>query len=599
MQLHEITFLPQDITLTVSDGTTLLQALRAAGLVLEAPCDGRGTCGKCQVKAGGALSEPNETERNWREKQPAAGLRLACQARIHGPVRIELVAGRAEGFVTLAEGHSTDWPFDPPVYKIVSDRFAAPDDQRAMDMTIMPQFPAAYPLLLQELAAKYKQGMSCLAAVVYRGKLLDWHYQPGRACYGLAVDIGTTSVVAELFDLTNGSSLGVRSCLNSQTEFGGDVLTRIAFTAKQADGTRLLQARIVSGINRLLAQLTADRQLDSRDIYQVVVAGNTTMQHLLLGVAPNSLASAPYRPVFLQQVEASAAELGLEISPRGVVTVLPSAAAFVGADIVAGLLAAGLHTYPHTALFIDIGTNGELVVCKEGNLVGTSSAAGPALEGMNIACGCRAEPGAIEGVAIAGDGTLTLKVIGGEAPTGICGSGLIDLVAELVRHGVITANGRFASPGALPPQLAARFGTRDGKPCFVLSGDGCVFLSQKDVRQVQLAKGAIRAAMDLLLQASGVSFADLDDIFVAGAFGFHLQPASLAGIGLLPAACQSKIRFVGNTAKEGAKAVLLNRSAGAQVQQIGQDLKIIELSLQPEFQDYFVQALAFPRPAAV
>lgn len=599
MQLHEITFRPQGITLTAADGTTLLQAAREAGLTLEAPCDGRGTCGKCLVKAGGVLSDPSETERKWLEKQPAAGLRLACQARIHGPVQVELLAGQEEGFVTLAEGHSMDWPLDPPVYKIVSDRLAAPDDQRAMDMTIVPQFPATYPLLLQELAINYKQGMIYLAAVVNRGKLLDWHYQPGRACYGVALDIGTTSVVAELFDLTNGHSLGVCSCLNPQTEFGGDVLTRIAFTAKQVDGTRLLQAKIISGINRLLTQLTADRQLNSRDIYQVVVAGNTTMQHLLLGVAPNTLACAPYRPVFLQQVEASAADLGIEISPRGIVTVLPSAAAFVGADIVAGLLAVDLHNCQHTALFIDIGTNGEIVVCKDGKLVGTSSAAGPALEGMNIACGCRAEPGAIEGVAIAGDGTLKLQVIGGGAPTGICGSGLIDLIAELVRHGVITANGRFGNPEKFPPQLAARLVARDGKPCFVLSEDGSVFLSQKDVRQVQLAKGAIRAAIDLLLKESGVSFADIDDILVAGAFGFHLRPASLAGIGLLPATCQTKIRFVGNTAKEGAKAVLLNRCAGAEVQQIGQDLKIIELSLQPEFQDYFVQALAFPRYPAV
>ncbi|TWH47210.1 ASKHA domain-containing protein [Sporomusa sp. KB1] len=599
MQLHEITFWPQGITVTAADGTTLLQAARAAGLMLEAPCDGRGTCGKCQVKAGGALSDPNETERKWLEQQPAADLRLACQARIHGPVRVEFLGAGEEGFVTLTEGHSTDWPLDPPVYKIVSDRFASPDDQRAMDMTIMSQFPASYPLLLQELAANYKQGMTYLAAVVNRGKLLDWHYQPGRACYGVALDIGTTSVVAELFDLTNGSSLGVRSCLNPQTEFGGDVLTRIAFTAKQADGTRLLQARIMAGINRLLAQLTADRQLDSQDIYQVVIAGNTTMQHLLLGVAPNSLACAPYRPVFLQQVEVSAAELGLEISPRGVVTVLPSAAAFVGADIVAGLLAVGLHNYPHTALFIDIGTNGEIVVCQDGVFVGTSSAAGPALEGMNIACGCRAEQGAIEGVSIANDGTVGLKVIGNGLPRGVCGSGLIDLISELARCGVITASGRFAAPEKLPAALASRMVDVDGRPVFVISNEEQIFLSQKDVRQVQLAKGAIYTAMHLLLKEINICFEDVDEILVAGAFGFHLKPASLVGIGLLPHTCQSKIRFVGNTAKEGAKAVLLNSQASVALQQIGQKIKIMELSLHPEFQNYFVQALAFPAGRSV
>ncbi|WP_371379520.1 ASKHA domain-containing protein [Sporomusa aerivorans] len=598
-RLHEITVSPGGRTVIAAEGATLLQAARTAGLALEAPCDGRGTCGKCQVKAAGALSVPNETERKWLEQQQTQGLRLACQAKILGPAEVELPGGQQDGFITVAAGQGIEWPLDPPVYKLVSGRFGSQEDQRDLAMGFSPQFPDNYAALLKELAVNYKQGITHMEAVVNNGKLLDWHYQPGRTCYGVALDIGTTSVVAELFNLASGCSLGVRSCLNPQTEFGGDVLTRIAFAGKLAEGTLLLQEKIIAGINRLLEQLIAARQLDSRDIYHMVVAGNTTMQHLLLGIAPHSLACAPYRPVFLQQVEVSAAKLGLAMSPRGVVTVLPSAAAFVGADIVAGLLAAGLSHCPDTALFIDIGTNGEIVVCKDGELVGTSSAAGPALEGMNITCGCRAEPGAIEGAAISGDGTVKLKVIGGGQPTGICGSGLIDLIVELVRHGVITASGRFANPEKLTPQLASRLVTMDGKPCFSLSEDGRVFLTQKDVRQVQLAKGAIRAAIDLLLKEIHVEFSEIHEILVAGAFGFHLQPASLAGIGLLPAACQSKIRFVGNTAKEGARAVLLNRRAGAEVEQIGQDLKIIELSLQPEFQDYFVRALAFPPQAAV
>ena len=594
VSLFELTLLPTEQTITVAQGTTLLQAMRTAGMIVETPCDGRGTCKKCQVKATGDLTAPTEIETMSLGKLLADGIRLACQAKVTGSVQVELLSEQTNSFVTLEQGQSMQWPLDPPVYKIIPGKIGAEHEQRELDLGLVPLFPNKYPELLQEIAANHETGSNDPAAVVKNGKLLDWQFQPERSCYGIALDIGTTSVVAELFDLASGKTMGVASCLNPQTEFGGDVLTRISFAAKQAGGTQLLQKKIIAGINRLIEQLTTAKQLDSQDIYEVVVAGNTTMQHLLLGVSPSSLAHAPYRPVFTQQVEVSPATLNFTMSKQGVVTVLPSAASFVGADIVAGLLAVGLHHYPKTALFIDIGTNGEIVLCKNGSLVGTSSAAGPALEGMNIACGCRAENGAIEAVAITSDGTVNLQVISNGLPTGICGSGLIDLVSELVRCGVITTNGRFATPEKILPALASRLVAIDGRKVFVISKERKVFLSQKDIRQVQLAKGAIAAAINLLLQELGISFEKLDEVLVAGAFGFHLQPASLVGIGLLPRFCQNKIRFVGNTAKEGAKAVLLNRNASDEVQQIGQTIKIVELSLQPEFQGCFVKSLAFP-----
>ena len=594
VSLYEITFLPEERTITVAQGTTLLQAMRTAGLIVETPCDGRGTCGKCRVKTDGNLTAPTEIETTSLGKQLADGIRLACQAKVAGSVQMELLSQQTNSFVTLEEGQSMQWPLDPPVYKITPGKVGAEHEQRELDYGMVPLFPDKYPGLLQEMAANHETGSNHQAAVVKNGKLLDWQYQPGRTCYGIALDIGTTSVVAELFDLVTGKTMGVASCLNPQTEFGGDVLTRISFAAKQAGGTQHLQKKIIEGINRLIEQLTTAKQLDSQDVYEVVVAGNTTMLHLLLGVSPSSLAHAPYWPVFTQQVEVSPTTLSITMSKQGVVTVLPSAAAFVGADIVAGLLAVGLQHYHKTALFIDIGTNGEIVVCKNGWLVGTSSAAGPALEGMNITCGCRAENGAIEAVAIASDGTVNLQVISNGLPTGICGSGLIDLVSELVRCGVITTNGRFATPEKILPALASRLVAIDGRQVFVVSEEGKIFLSQKDIRQVQLAKGAITAAINLLLKEIGISFEEIDEVLVAGAFGFHLKPASLVGIGLLPRYCQNKIRFVGNTAIEGAKAVLLNRNASVEVQQIGQNIKIVELSLQPEFQGYFVEALAFP-----
>lgn len=596
VSLCEITFLPEKRTMTVAQGTTLLQAMRTAGLIVETPCDGRGTCGKCQVKASGSLTVPTEAEAASLGNLLEDGIRLACQAKMEGAVQVELTSWQPNSFVTVQGGQGTrQWPLEPPVSRIIYERVSASSEQEPheLDHGLVPLFPDNYPELLQKIAAIHEQGSNERVAVVKNGKLLDWQHQAGSSCYGIALDIGTTSVVAELFDLANGETLGVASCLNPQTEFGGDVLTRIAFAAKRVDGTELLQKKIINGINRLIERLTAAKQLDSQDIYEMVVAGNTTMQHLLLGVFPGSLAYAPYRPVFTQQVEVSPATLNLKMAKQGVVTVLPSAAAFVGADIVAGLLAVGLPHCSQTTLFIDIGTNGEIVVCRNGLMAGTSSAAGPALEGMNITCGCRAENGAVEAVSIGQDGTVAIQVIGNGLPQGICGSGLIDLIAELVRCGVITTNGRFAN-SEKAPALVSRLSDTGGRQVFAISEDGQVFLSQKDIRQVQLAKGAIAAAISLLLKEIGIGFAEIDEVLVAGAFGFHLKPASLVGIGLLPHSCQNKISFVGNTAKEGAKAALLNRHAGAAVQQMGQSIKIVELSLHPEFQDCFVQALAFP-----
>lgn len=590
---HEITFLPGGQKIVVPEGTKLLEAARNCGVIIEAPCDGRGTCGKCRVKAGTGLKSADEVERERLGAALDGGLRLACRSEICGPVRAEIPAGYTETFVALTGGMGKDWPLDPPVHQVACQEIAG-TDQSPLSQGAIPLFWDNYPAMLEELAGEYKSGLKQCQKVVKNGQLLDWRFAFDRPCCGVALDIGTTSVVAELFNLADGQSLGTRSCLNPQTEFGGDVLTRISFASQNADGTVLLQKKIVEGINSLLGQLATAAELRVEDIYEVVVAGNTTMQHLLLGVNPRSLAHAPYRPVFTAQIEISPKRLGLNIAPRGVVTLLPSSAAFVGADIVAGVLVTGLYRYDKTALFIDIGTNGELVVCKDGVLAGTSSAAGPALEGMNITCGCRAENGAVEGFAILEDGTVQVEVIGNHSARGLCGSGLADVVSELVRCGVIGGNGRFSPKEQLPPELAARLTDYNGQQVFMIDEAGPVYLSQKDVRQVQLAKGAIAAAIDLLLQELAISYTEIDEVLVAGAFGFHLKPSSLVGIGLLPELCRDKIRFVGNTAKEGAKAVLLNRQAATEIQAIGQRLAIKELSLHPRFQDCFVKCLSFP-----
>lgn len=598
-RFYEVIFEPEGRTVLVREGTSLLQAARLAGLRVEAPCDGHSKCGKCRLRAGGYLNAPEEKELEQLGALLDEGIRLACQTKVLGPVSVELLDSKEETFGTVIEGQSTELKVNPLTRRVVLQPYAGEEGEMSLWESLSLEHSTQIsqerlPILLQALSQGHPVETKYIEAILRKDNLLDLRYRPGQECLGIALDIGTTSIVAELADLESGKTLVKHSCLNPQTAFGGDVLTRISYATNQADGVRTLQAEVVKGINKLIDSLCREQKVSSEEIYEIVVAANTTMLHLLLGVNPRSLAVAPYRPVFTQQLEVSPGFLGIGIAAGGVVTLLPSASAFVGADIIAGLLAIGFHHCRKPALFIDIGTNGEIVAIKDGLLAGTSSAAGPALEGMNISCGCRAENGAIEAVVFSEEGKVSLKTIGNAIPVGLCGSGLIDLVAELVRTGVIEPGGRFVKKECLPVALADRLVEFQGQRAFLVSEEGQVFLTQKDIRQVQLAKGAISTGIVLLLKELNLSYGEIEQVLVAGAFGYHLKPASLTAVGLLPAELQDKIIFVGNTAKEGAKAVLLNKDTVQEVHAISKMIKIKELSFQPEFQEYFVQQLLFP-----
>lgn len=598
-KFHDVIFLPEGEKVMVQEGTSLLQAARVAGLRLEAPCGGHSKCGKCRLKASGNLNLPGEKEIEQLGARAGAGIRLACQAKVFGPARVELPEDNDDTFGTVVKGKSSELKVNPLTRRIVLQTSAAVNRGSTLWEElrlgcVKHTSPELLPGVMRNLAKKPPGKQNYAEAVVREGSLLDLRFSPEHKCLGIALDIGTTSIVAELADLESGESLGTRSCLNPQAAFGGDVLTRISYATNQPGGLQTLQAEVVKGINKLIASLCTDSDYSCENIYEIVVAANTTMLHLLLGVNPHTLAIAPYKPVFTQKVEASPGSLGIGIAPSGVVTLLPSASAFVGADIIAGLLVTGFHHNLEPALFIDIGTNGEIVASKDGYLAGTSSAAGPALEGMNISCGCRAETGAIEEVVISEESYLKIRTIGNAPPIGLCGSGLIDLVAELLRNRVIEPGGRFAGNRSLPPLLADRLVEFQGQRAFLISEEGQVHLTQKDIRQVQLAKGAIATGIALLLKELALSYGEIRRVLIAGAFGYHLKPASLTAIGLLPPEMHDKVIFVGNTAKEGARAVLLNRDTAEEVEVVCRRIEVKELSFHPEFQSYFVQQLAFP-----
>jgi uncharacterized 2Fe-2S/4Fe-4S cluster protein (DUF4445 family) len=568
-------FTKEDLSIEVNEGERLSECIKAAGLALEAPCNGLGLCGKCRVKAWGNLYPPEDLENGFIN---APDVRLACLARAKGDVWIELPP-KGNQLKTINQGFAIEVEVDSSVKQVL-----LPNPERAAQpyLEILPYNSGS--LDIYQKSGKLEQGgAQQVYGVLLDNELVDLGSEPGEIL-GVAVDIGTTGISAYLLDLASGEILQKESCLNPQTEFGGDVLSRISYCLENPQGPDQLQHTIIGKLNELVISLTGNISRAER-VYQVVIAGNTTMLHFVLGVYPGSIARAPYRPVFLKQVDLKAKEAGLQICREGRVTLLPSASGYVGADILAGLVATAFDKKDYSAVFLDIGTNGEIVANLGGRLIATSTAAGPALEGMNISCGCRAEEGAIDTFLIDDNFDLQFTTIGATSPKGICGSGLIDITAAMVKRKLVLASGRF-NPN-LDPRIEAR--VRDKK--FYITEE--LYISQKDIRQIQLAKGAIAAGVTLLLEEAGIPLEVIEEAVIAGAFGYHINPDSIREIGLLPKGFKGKINFVGNSSAEGARLALINKGVIAQIKELKNRVEVLELSTNPRFQDYFVKALGF------
>jgi uncharacterized 2Fe-2S/4Fe-4S cluster protein (DUF4445 family) len=539
--LPRVAFVREQRTASVPAGATILEAARLAGVTIESPCDGIGSCGKCKVGIPGAVV-------------------LACQHHVQGDTEVVLkdYGGENKSLQILAEGSNIEYDIQPFIAK------------------------------------KASGGKT---EVYGGGRLLGIEDGDTTAfVYGLAVDIGTTTLVAALVDLSSGKTLASESMLNPQAAYAQDVLGRIHFAAKD-DGLAVLHRAFTEALNAMILALTEKTGVKSGHIYEAVYSGNTTMLHLACNADPHSLGQFPYTPKLLGAEHRSAA--GIAISPFGLVWLPPIISAYVGADITSGILASALDKKQGTTVFIDIGTNGEMVLAKDGRLAASSTAAGPAFEGMNISCGMRASRGAIESFSIVDD-AVSFRVIGADAGwegqtdiAGICGSGLLDIAGELARTGIIGKNGRFANPGsdAAAPALLGRMRPHEGKNAFFIT-DG-VYLTQKDVRQIQLAKGAIRCGIEMLLDHFGMGADDVGTLEIAGSFGYHLNEASLLNIGLLPPAFAGKTAFVGNTSMTGATAFLLNAAFRSRMAALVREVDVVELANDERFEKTFIKYLGF------
>jgi len=607
---YRITFQPQHETTHAPAGTTIFNAANWAGLAIDSTCGGRGTCGKCKVRLlQGANSMTEADHRFLTASQLAEGWRLSCRALVHTDCLVEVPRLMTSPKAALL-GYGRHVVLNPNVAKVFL-QLAEPtlEDQRSdarrvtqalraegYDVQIIPDVWRALPKVLR--ASDF-----ALTAVVCGDELIA--VEPGDTtgqAYGLALDIGTTTVVGALVDLNTGAVVAVQSALNGQAAFGADVIARISHVMLEPDGLAGLQARIIETLNTLVDNLLATSGVARENVYEAVAVGNATMLHLLLKIDPEAIGVGPFIPAVEEAVTLPAAEIGLRLHPQARVSTLPHIGAYVGADIVAGLLATGLVRNPddHWRLYIDVGTNGEIVLGSSWATLATAAPAGPAFEGAQIQCGMRASTGAIEGVRITED--VHLQIIGGEVrPLGICGSGLVDAVAEMIRCGLIDATGRLARPeevrDRLPQALVNRLVETGGVRAFRLSQpEDNITLTQPDIRALQFAKAAIASGAQVLMARLGLQAADLHEVLLAGSFGSYLNPASARTIGLVPLLPVERIVAVGNAAGEGAKIALLSFRERQAASRIPEVVEYLELSGRPEFNDVFTEALSFPSP---
>ncbi|MBL8929705.1 MAG: DUF4445 domain-containing protein [Kineosporiaceae bacterium] len=599
-----------DREVRVPAGVSVFDAASWNGIAIDSTCGGHGTCRKCKVRVvGGAVPVARQDPRAFSPEQLRQGWRLACLASAQGELTVEVPP-----LLTRPKAATVGVGRQVILRPAVQKRYVELDepslaDQRTDVQRVLEAIDDLEPRpdlhAIRRLPKVLRENDFKVTAVIVDEVLIDVEGGDTTATrYGIAFDLGTTTVVATLLDLTTGTPAAVRSMLNRQQPFGGDVISRISATMLDPDALGRLREAAQATLAELAGEVCAEAGVDPATVYEVALAGNATMTHLVLGIDPEPLGVAPFVMSTKEFPEVLAGELGLALHPRARAYVFPSLGAYVGGDIVAGMLASGMDRDKRLRLFIDVGTNCEIVLGDSARLLSTAAPAGPAFEGASIRCGMRAADGAIEVVKLSQDG-VGLQVIGNGEPVGLCGSGLVDAVAELVATGLLDSSGRLVSAEAaraMIPGLADRLVELDGgERVFVLHWSGevgdvehAIYLSQRDVRELQFAKAAIATGWNLLLEEFGAQVADVQQVLLAGSFGSYLSAANAVRIGLVPKVPVLRIVSAGNVAGEGAKMTLLSVRERAGAHTLLEEVRYVELSDRADFNDLFVEQLSFP-----
>ena len=588
-------------------GTPVFDAASWNGVAIDSTCGGHGTCKKCKVRViEGDVPISEIDPRAFSPDELRDGWRLACRAPARGDLVIEVPPLQTRPKAALV-GVGRHVILRPAVQKrhLVLEEPSL-EDQRSDVARVLAGLEDLEPRV--ELAVVRKLGRVLRAAhfevtaVVCDDVLID--VEPGDTTgvrYAIAFDLGTTTVVATLLDLETGQPAAVRSMLNRQQPYGADVISRVSATMLDDAALGALEARAHETLSQLAGEVCEEAGVSPEHVYEIVVCGNVTMTQLALGIDPEPLSMAPFIVAAHDLPPAIAADFGVTVHPRAPAVIFPSLGAYVGGDIVAGLLASGLTRDRRLRLFIDVGTNSEIALGDQERVLATAAPAGPAFEAAQIRCGMRAAEGAIEGVRVEDD-DLTLQVIGDVAPVGLCGSGLVDCVAELVGAGLLDNSGRYVddeTAARVAPGLAPRLTRIEKERVFVMHWRGedpanAIYLSQRDVRELQFAKASIATGWQILLAELGVEAGDIAQVLLAGSFGQYLSPASAVRIGLVPRLALPRIVSAGNVASEGAKMAALSVRERAEARSLVREVTYVELSGREDFNDLFIDQLGFP-----
>ena len=606
--------LPDDKWIKVKRGATVYEVLAPTEIDLDGECGGLGTCGKCKIRVLTPVGPPDEQERELlTTEELTAGVRLACRTRLNKTLTVhtDVDSGEMELFQILKHGQSPAHELDPllerrrasvpppsieaPTSDFYRVRAALGESYRDMKITYR-----CLCSLYEDLRTTGFEGQ----ALIHGNCMLAWKRIESLAGrYGIVFDIGTTTLVGKLIDLSDGLEVSVISRLNSQSRLGTNVISRIQYVKEKTQGLKRMREMLIRDLNLITRRLLEANGLAPEHIFVAMAAGNTTMQHFLLGLDPSGIAEAPFSPVLTEGISFRTADLGLAMNPEAMLYVMPSKSGYIGGDLISFILASGAAEGDRMILGLDFGTNGEIFLGNRHRMLTCSAAAGPALEGARISRGMIARAGAIESVQMS-ESDLHYEVIGNIKVRGLCGSGLVDLVSVLLHHGAIDAEGLLGPDGISEPGdlLRSRILWQEKKQAhdFVVVwpeesySEERVLLTQKDVRELQLAKSAVGAGVEILMAEMGVAPEDLDMIYLAGALGNYVNPYSAMRIGLIPTVDVEKVVSLGNAASAGAKMALMSKRNWQKATQIVEQIDHVELSIHPQFYDRFIEAMNFP-----
>lgn len=589
-----IKFEPFNKTFNFKDNITILEAVKRADIPLFSSCNGNKTCGECRIQIITQIPPFVDIEEIFfTKKELSEGWRLACIHKISDGMVIKIPDIPKKGKVLVSDMDGiVKIDMDIEKFHIASDFIKQYKGRSSLEIinnsTIGNSKLAVKNYILNVLPCLLETGFT----VTIQGNEII-HFEEDDTSgeiYGLAIDIGTTTVAVLLVDLNTGKTKAVEWAMNEQSKHGADVMSRIDFSIKEKNGTETLQKIITGTLNKMIINLQKKTNIKNKHIYKISVAGNTVMQHLLANISPVNLGSYPFRPVFLNNLSIKAKDINLDVNPEAQVLIIPGIGGFVGGDITSVIHMTGLHKKERLSLAVDLGTNGEIVLGSKDKIICGSTAMGPAFEGAQISCGMPAFEGALSGFFIENN-DIKYKILGNKNPDGICGSGLVDIIAELLKNKIIDKSGKFNANHNFNTKMTEI----NKQPAFMIynSGRKSVYLSQKDVREFQLAKGAVRAGIEILLKQLNTNIENVEKIYIAGAFGNYLSKESLKTVGLFPEFPLEKIQFVGNTASMGAKAALLSGKAEEEMRKISARTEHVSFANDPDFQDIFTESMLF------